>query len=223
MSLKNAANLFFNPGCALSLYRPENAEEIFRYLQSNYPQIQMHNICCRHNPQLPGGSIIINVCAGCDRRFRTLYEGISTISLWEIINGLNNFPFPDYRDMEASVHDPCPVRNAPVVQRAVRGLLQKMNINAIEAEKTGAYSVCCGDSLYPNCGMEKIHDAMKNRAGSMPCEKVVVYCVSCIKAMHIGGKVPCHLTDLLLGKPTDPQECDIQKWHDELDAYIAAH
>ena len=84
MFLKNTANLFFNPGCALSLYRPENVTEIFKYLQSNYPQIQMHNICCRHNPGLPNGSIIVNVCAGCDRRFRTLYEGISTISLWEL-------------------------------------------------------------------------------------------------------------------------------------------
>ena len=106
MFLKNTANLFFNPGCALSLYRPENVTEIFKYLQSNYPQIQMHNICCRHNPGLPNGPIIVNVCAGCDRRFRTLYEGISTISLWELIDNLNDFPFPDYHGMEVSIHDP---------------------------------------------------------------------------------------------------------------------
>ena len=223
MFSKNTTNLFFNPGCALSLYRPENVTELFKYLQSNYPQIQMHNICCRHDPGLPNGSIIVNVCAGCDRRFRTLYDGISTISLWEIIDNLNNFPFPNYHGMEVSVHDPCPVRNTPVVHKAVRGLLQKMNIKVIEAEKIGTNSVYCGDSLYPNCDMEKIHTAMKSRADSMPCEKVVVYCVSCIKAMQIGGKVPCHLTDLLLGKSTDPQECNIQKWHKELDAYIEAH
>ena len=72
MFSKNTTNLFFNPGCALSLYRPENVTELFKYLQSNYPQIQMHNICCRHDPGLPNGSIIVNVCAGCDRRFRTL-------------------------------------------------------------------------------------------------------------------------------------------------------
>ena len=117
------------------------------------------------NPQLPDGSIIINVCAGCDRRFRNLYDGISTISLWEIIDKLNNFPFPDYHGMEVSVHDPCPVRNIPVVHMAVRELLQKMNINVIEAEKNGTNSVCCGDSLYPDCDIKKIHTAMKNRAG----------------------------------------------------------
>ena len=220
---RNTTKLFFNPGCALSLYRPENAEAIFGYLRRHYLQIEMHRICCRHNPRLPNGSVIVNVCAGCDRRFRTLYDGISTISLWEILDERNDFPFPDYHGMEVSVHDPCPVRNTPAVHRAVRGLLRKMNLNVVEAEKSGTNSVCCGDSLYPNCDLETIHAAMRRRADSMPCEKVVVYCVSCIKAMQVGGKVPCHLTDLLLGKPTDPQECDLQKWHEELDAYIAAH
>ena len=46
---KNTTKLFFNPGCALSLYRPENAEVIFGYLRRHYPQIEMHRICCRHN------------------------------------------------------------------------------------------------------------------------------------------------------------------------------
>lgn len=223
MLSKNAANLFFNPGCALRLYRPENVSDLFRYLQQNVPQIQMHDVCCRHDPRLPDGSVIVNVCAGCDRRFRTLYSGISTISLWEALVALDNFPFPDYHGMEVSVHDPCPVRNAPAVHRAVRELLKRMNIRVREAEKNGANAVCCGDSLYPSCSVERIHAAMKARADSMPCEKVVVYCVSCIKAMRIGGKTPCHLTDLLLGRPTDPQDCDILRWHAELDACIAAH
>ena len=81
------------------------------------------------------GSVIVNVCAGCDRRFRTLYNGISTISLWEALVALDNFPFPDYHGMEVSVHDPCPVRNAPAVHRAVRELLKRMNIRVREAEK----------------------------------------------------------------------------------------
>lgn len=52
---------------------------------------------------------------GCDRRFRTLYEGISTSSLWELLNESDNFPFPDYKGMEVSIRDPCPVRNTPAI------------------------------------------------------------------------------------------------------------
>lgn len=223
MYTKDMIGLYFNPGCALSLYRPETAEKIMVYLRENFSNVQMHNICCRHDPKLERGSVIINVCAGCSKRFGSLYEGVSTISLWEILDELDNFLFPDYGGMEVSVHDPCPVRSEPNVHRAVRSLLKKMNMRIVEAEHIGTNSVCCGDSLYPGCDREQIHGAMKRRADSMPCEKVVVYCVSCIKAMHTGGKTPCHLTDLLLGKVTDPQECDIGRWHQELDGYIQTH
>ncbi len=223
MFAKDTTALYFNPGCALRLYRPENVEKLFAYLQDRYPHIQMHDICCRHNPKLPKGSLVINVCAGCDRRFRTLYDGISTISLWQVISGSDDFPFPDHRGMEVSIHDPCPVRDMPAIHKAVRDLLQKMNMTVIEAEKSGVDSICCGDSLYPKCDIEAVRSAMKRRAASMPCEHVVVYCVSCIKALSIGGKTPCHLTDLLLDRSTDPQGCDIKKWHDTLDAYIESH
>jgi len=96
---------YFNPGCALSIYKPEAEKKILDFLNKNYGEVQLHKICCRHNPQLEA-SLIINVCAGCDRRFRSLYEGISTISLWEILDGL-----------KLSVHDACPVREKPQVHQ----------------------------------------------------------------------------------------------------------
>ncbi len=80
---------YFNPGCALSIYKPEMEKEILEFLNKNYKKTVMHKVCCRHEPQIKKGSLIINVCAGCDRRFGTLYEGISTISLWEIFDELD--------------------------------------------------------------------------------------------------------------------------------------
>lgn len=64
---------------------------------------------------------------------------------------------------------------------------------------------------------------MKERADSMHCDEVCVYCVSCIKSMHIGGKTPRHLMDLLMGEETDPQEYDTVKWHEQLNEYIDKH
>ena len=223
MFSRDCTNLYFNPGCALNLYRPENAERIFAYLQANFPKVHVHDICCRHNPQLPAGSVIVNICAGCDQRFRSLYDGISTVSLWELLDELGNFPFPDYHGMNVSIHDPCPVRDRPAVHRAVRSLLHKMNITIVEAERAGTASICCGDSLYPACSTEKVYEAMKMRARSMPCEHVVVYFVSCIKAMSVGGRTQLYLVDLLLGQSTAPGTCDVAEWHHALDTYIAAH
>ena len=57
----------------------------------------------------------------------------------------------------------------------------------------------------------------------MPCQEVAVYCVSCIKSMAVGGKTPRYLVDLLLGEATDPQETDLVKYHDAIEANIETH
>ncbi|HDK7155412.1 TPA: (Fe-S)-binding protein [Clostridium botulinum] len=214
---------YFNPGCALSIYKPEIENKVLKFLNENYGEVTLHKICCHHNPQLEAGSLIINVCAGCDRRFRSLYEGISTISLWEVLDGLEAFQYPDYKGLKLSVHDACPVREKPQVHKAVRNLLKKMNIDVVETKFSGTNSICCGDDFYPKLPIEKVRQKMKERANSMPCNEVCVYCVSCIKSMYIGGKTPRHLIDLLIGQTTEPQIWDTVKWHEQLQDYIDKH
>jgi len=215
--------IYFNPGCALSIYKPNMETEILKFLNKNYGQVTLHEICCKHDPQLYANSLIINVCPGCDKRFSTLYEGISTISLWEILDGLDSFDYPDYKGLKISVHDSCDVRGKTKVHEAVRNLLKKMNIDIIETQFMGSDSRCCGDVYYPNLPIKKVHEKMNERAKSMPCKDVCVYCVSCIKAMYIGGKTPRHLLDLLYGEVTEPQVFDTVLWHDELQKYIDHH
>lgn len=222
MEKRNDKPIYFNPGCALSIYKPELEEKVFEYLKANYSDIQLHKICCRHHPRLGIGTII-NVCAGCDRRFSTLYEGVDTISLWEALDTLDNFAFPDYAGMEVSVHDACPIRRKPAVHRAVRSLLAKMNISVKEVPACREKSICCGDTFYGKIPLEQVHRLMKRRAQSMPSDKVVVYCVSCIKSMYIGGKTPLYLVDLLLKQPTEVQEYRTKEWHEMLQDYIDVH
>jgi hypothetical protein len=62
---------------------------------------------------------------------------------------------------------------------------------------------------------------MRDRAAQMPADDVAVYCVSCCKAMFIGGKRPRYLLDLLFGEETVPGTVEPNAWHGELDAYIA--
>ena len=214
---------YFNPGCALSIYKPEMENTILDFLNKNYRETILHKICCRHDPQVEKGAVIINVCAGCDNRFSNLYEGISTLSVWEVIDSLDSFVFPNYQGLKMSVHDACPVREKPQVHQAVRNLLKKMNIEVIETKLHGTRSACCGDDFYPKLSVEKVHTMMTKRADSMPCENVCVYCVSCIKALHIGGKTPRHLIDLLMNETTEPQTYDTVKWHAQLQEYIDQH
>ena len=117
----------------------------------------------------------------------------------------------------------CPKRDQERLHNAIRTLLVKMNIVLVEPEKSGVNATCCGDSFYGVLPVEEFKQQMKKRAAEMPVEDVVVYCVSCIKAMHIGGKQPRYLVDLLFGEATRPGTFEPQEWHAELDAFIETH
>jgi Fe-S oxidoreductase len=214
---------YFNPGCAMSLYKPEAVEKILHLLNRRFLPTKLHATCCRHDPNLPQGSTIINNCAGCDRRFRSLYEGVNTISLWEVLDSISALPLPAYDGLRLSVHDSCSFRKKPQVHAAVRSLLNKMRIEVVESPFSGTKSICCGDNFYPHVSIEEVTAFQKKRAAQMPCQDVAVYCVSCVKSMAIGGKTPHHMMDLVLGESTDPRETRIDVYHGLLDQYIEEH
>ena len=214
---------YYNPGCALLIYKEDLALKVLEYLKTKDPKIELHTTCCHHNPSVENGSLIINTCAGCDKRFADLYDNIDTISLWEYLANDDSFPFPDYSGLTLSVHDSCPIREKSQIHEASRVLLQKMNIEIIENAQTKGNSICCGDSLYPKAPLEVIHEKMRERAQSMPCAEVCVHCVSCIKSMYIGGKKARYMVDLLFDELTEVQEYDTVKWHDQINAFIETH
>jgi len=212
----------YSPGCALLIYKPRLAENILEFLNQEL-HVPGHYICCRHDPKLDSGTQIINTCAGCDRRYRELYEGISTVSLWEILAESEDFPFPNYNGMEMTIHDACPTRSEERVHIAIRKLLERMNIKIIEPKNTRTKAVCCGDSFYGILSVTQVKEQMKKRSNELPCENVVVYCVSCIKAFHIGGKKPRYIIDLMFGEETEIGTFEPDAWHDELQKFIDTH
>jgi Fe-S oxidoreductase len=213
----------FAPGCALVLTKPDVARRLRDHLEAKLGGIAEHLICCRHEPGLERGTQVINVCPGCDKRFRALYEGISTVSVWEILADDASFPWPDYGGTRMAVLDACPTRDQERVHEAVRAVLRRMNIVPVEPASTRTKSICCGDSFFGEIPVERVKEQMARRAADMPVEDVAVYCVSCVKAIHIGGKRPRHLADLIFGEATLPLTFEPEEWHRELDAYIDAH
>jgi len=213
----------YAPGCAFKIYKPELTEKVLEFLNGNQGDVPEHLTCCRHEPGLEIGTRVINTCAGCDRRYRSLYEGISTISLWEILAESSSFPFPDYKGIEMSIHDACPTRTEERVHRGIRKLLERMNIKVVEPEFTGTNQRCCGDSFYPALTVEQVKEKMRERAAEMPREDVAVYCISCIKSMHIGGKRPRYIVDLLFGEETEIGTSEPDEWHAELQRFIDEH
>lgn len=167
----------YAPGCALLIYKPKLVDKVFKILNNDLGEVPEHLICCRHKSDFESDLQIICTCSGCDRRFKELYEGISTISLWEVLAESKTFQFPDYNGMEMSIHDACPTRSEERVHNAIRKLLEKMNIKVIEPKNTRKNAICCGDSFYGTLPTEQIKELMIKRSNEMPCDNVVVYCI----------------------------------------------
>lgn len=213
----------YAPGCALMIYKPELAVKVLEFLNMDLESIPNHLLCCKHEPNLESGTQVINTCPGCDRRYRELYEGISTISLWEILAENDTFHFPDYEGIEMTIHDACPTRTEERVHSAMRKLLEKMNIKVIEPKNARTKSICCGDSFHGILPVEEVKEQMKKRSNEMPCDNVVVYCVSCVKSMYIGGKKPRYIIDLLFKEDTTPGTFEPDEWHEEVQKFEDEH
>jgi Fe-S oxidoreductase len=209
----------FAPGCGLMLYKPHLAARLHELLGP----IERLDICCHHVPPLAPGTRVINICPGCDRRYRQNYADASTISLWEVLAERAFLPLPDYGGRAMTIIDACPTRDQPRVHEAVRALLARMNITVVEPRLTRTQGTCCGDSFWGQIPTAKVVAQMEKKAAELPVEDVVVYCVSCSKAMFVGGKRPHYLVDLLFGEETIAQTIEPDAWHRELDEYIDRH
>jgi hypothetical protein len=213
----------FAPGCALMIYKPHLAYRLLSVLNDNIDCMEMFLTCCKHEPAFKSKMQVINICPGCDKRFRNDYSLVSTVSLWELLASSDFFPFPDYHGMTMTIIDACPTRDQPKIHEAIRILLKKMNIMLVEPEKTRTKGTCCGDTFYGSVPVAKVKEQMLKRTSEMPVNDVVVYCVSCTKSIFIGGKLPHYLVDLLFNEETLPETLDPDDWHKELEAYINLH
>ena len=98
-----------------------------------------------------------------------------------------------------------------------------MNIVITEPKNTRTKSTCCGDSFYGLIPTPEVKLQMIKRSSEMPLYDVVIYCVSCIKSVHIGAKRPKYLVDLLFQEETVPKTFEPDEWHNELSEYIEKH
>ena len=213
----------YAPGCALILHDQQSTLAMYKLVQKALGQTDYSELCCFYKPNLLKGTEIINTCPGCDQRLKQLYEEFTTQTVWEILAAADHLELPVYDGMTLSIHDACPTRERREVHEAVRKLAHKMKIKLIEPEHSGSSSICCGDSYYGVLSIDQVKQAMQNRADQMPNDEVLVYCVSCVKAISIGGKKPRLLSDLLLGQETVPGVLDLDEWHKQLKEYRLEH
>ena len=215
----------YAPGCALMIHKPHLAEKLKTVIEEMYGPMDTLLSCCFNTPELEEETCIITPCTTCNNRYRTLYKDKNCTSSYFLatLAESETFPFPDYQGMNMSIQDTCSGRTDDLYLNAIRKLLKRMNINIVEAERSGKRGKCCGQTLYGKAPQEKVETFMKNRAQEMPAENVVVYCASCIQGISLGNKKARFIIDLLFNEPTEPDHSGIVSWNNRLGEFRKTH
>lgn len=213
--------MIYLPSCKFTIYSPESSKRIKEYLIANH-DIQVWGCCRPNHKKLTNEDTVVYICNSCAAFSREDSDAEKVISLWELLADDENFPFPDYGHRRLAIQDCWRSYDNGPQQRAIRKILQKMNIDIEELDENFDKTRFCGTTLYeplpkqngefapkrfiedadgffiPHTEEEKIA-LMKKHCDTIDSSEVICYCTSCMAGIHLGGKKGIHLLDLILG------------------------
>lgn len=166
------------------------------------------------------GDIVYSLCHNCSNIIEEMREGVEIRSLWELIDEDNEFPFPKYPEIKASLQDCWRAKERTNEQDAVRSLIKKMDIRYRELSANREHTEFCGSSLYrkqpernPKLAPkhyaegakgkfiphepEEITAIMREYCASIPEKTVICYCHYCLEGLLEGGADARHIAQLL--------------------------
>lgn len=132
----------YYPSCNFSAASPATAKKVKAYFEKQMPVAG----CCRVDKrEISPADIALYICQACRE---TLEDKVKTQSMWEYLDALNDFNFPNLNGQKFYVQDCWRDRNHPEIHEAVRSLLKKMHAEVIEIEHNREKSIFCGNLHY---------------------------------------------------------------------------
>lgn len=210
------------PGCKYTIHSRENSRKIRQYL------IRQHGIrqtgCCRTGlDTLSAEDTILFVCPTCSAFMQEYTPQNRSLSIWEILEKDDAFPWPDYGGDRMTVQDCWRSFDNRPLQDAIRQVLKRLNAEVVEMEKNYEKTDFCGSSLMKtqspryfqfapvrfieNAGdkfipvpAEEQERRMQEHGKQFTTEKVVCYCTGCLHGLRLGGIDAIHLMDLMTAR-----------------------
>ncbi|WML34500.1 hypothetical protein [Clostridium sp. OS1-26] len=214
-------SMIYLPSCKFTAYSMEASKKIKGYLSENY-DIQIGGCCRPGHKKLTNHDTVVYICNTCAAFCRENSSAEKVISIWELLDNDKQFPYPDYDHRKMAVQDCWRVYDNDSQQKAIRRIIQRMNIDIEELDENYNKTRFCGVSLYeplpkqngdfapkrfienaesfflPHTEEEQI-TLMKKHCDTINATEVICYCIGCIKGINLGGKKGIHLLDLIFG------------------------
>ena len=212
---------YYFPSCKFTQMKPETSEKIKRFMETEGVRVVG---CCRPGHKALSGwnDIAITVCETCSIIIGENRPAAKVISLYEWIDGLAGFPFPDYKGERITLQDCYRAKAKAAEKEAVRNVLRKMNMEVVELSGTedelrfdGKFlfsPISAGNlALAPRRFAEIQKDItektaeeadawLKEYCRRFQTKRVACYCNSCFAGLEQGlpeGKAAVHVAELL--------------------------
>ncbi len=203
-NLPDQCDTIFFPGCTLPGTRPGHTLKAFEYLKARIPRLGIVLDCCTKPShdlgrddffngmfsemadflEENGITTIVVACPNCHTIFVTHGQRFEVKTIYQIMADDPDPDFtlpPDTNLDPVTVHDPCPVRNEPQVQTAVRSLVQRMGISIQESKHTGKRTICCGEGGAVACvNPEFARTWSAKRKQEADGQRILTYCAGCV-------------------------------------------
>lgn len=233
--------LFF-PGCRLGGSDPRLVLDSFQAVLTHEPESALFLSCCGAPAEWAGEEElhrqtvqrfaqvweslgrpqVVFACLNCRQELARHLPQAEGISLYELLERWDH-PVPNTgAGQTAAVFDPCPSRDWPEAQRAVRSLAQRAGFRLEALPLEGEHAQCCGwggqvEIANPNYAQ----GVARNRSEASPLP-YLVYCANCRDVFRRRGKEAAHLLRAVFPgeegglwdgpAPTATQSRDNRRW-----------
>ena len=233
---------FYIASCVFTAKYPALSQKVQQYMKDHY-HVQVVRCCtpkyklAKYENLMPGiyrrawcalpdsaafekGCKVYSICHNCTDILKETKPMIQVESVWEAVLADASFPYPNYRKKELAVQDCWRSYDNRAEQKAVRSLLEKMNIQPVELPNNFEKADFCGTTLYAPCirrnavlaphrfvenaagkfiphSEEEQHSLMQAYCRQLPIQDIVTYCHYCQAGLELGGANTVHLASLL--------------------------
>lgn len=235
--------LLFFPGCRLGGSDPELVLDSFRIILEHEPSAALYLGCCGAPAEWAGEKPLHDettarlaqvweslgrpriafACLNCRQQLARCLPQAEGISLYELLDSWE-LPLSNAGEGQtAAIFDPCPSRDWPEAQRAVRSLAQKAGFRLEPLPLDGKYAQCCGWGGQVEIANPKYAEGVtRNRIEASPLP-YLVYCANCRDVFRRRDKAAAHLLRAILpggeagrlwdgSVPTATQSRDNRRW-----------
>lgn len=211
---KDTCEYVFFPGCRLAGALPEQTLRAQRLLTERFGAGALLACCgasawwagekplweencarVRDAWERLGRPKLILACASCGEMLSRLLPELETVSVYELLSGLDDVPvsalFPS-----AAVFDPCSARSGGM-RSGVRTLLERSGGKLTELAEPGR---CCGWGGHMRTANPELYDKIADSRARQSGEPYYVYCANCREVFLEKGKDCRHVLEALFGQ-----------------------